>query len=203
MVGVFMEIYPIIYGTTNAGKLAEARGLAAQAGVRLIGLLEAERELNLAPAPYVLEDGCSYEVNAARKATSYAKWSGRACFADDSGIEINGLGGLPGVFTARFGLERIRGMLSGRDNLEARLFCCVTYAEPSGRSVSVTKSISGDVIFSFADVKPGEALPFSRIFIPEGEDRSLADLLSHKDTGTGRFLSHRGRAFSSLLRVLL
>lgn len=197
-----MESNPILYGTTNAGKLAEARGLAAQAGIGLMGLVEAERELNLAPAPDVLEDGCSYHVNAALKAMSYAKWSGRACFADDSGIEINDLKGLPGVFTARFGLERVRKMLGARDNLKAQLVCCVAYAEPSGRSVSVTKAISGSVVFSLADVRPREALPFSHIFIPEGEGRSLADLLSCSDAVTGVFLSHRGRALSSLLRAL-
>jgi XTP/dITP diphosphohydrolase len=197
-----MERHPSLYGTTKAGKLAEARGLAEQAGIGLIGLLEAKRLLNLDPVPDVIEEGRSYEVNAARKARSYAKWSGYGCFADDSGLEIACLRGLPGVFTARFGFERVRGMLSKVDNLEARLVCCVAYAEPSGRLVSVTKYLSGTVVFGLAEVKPTDALPFSHIFKPKGEYCSISDLLGQKDATTGMFLSHRGKAFSSLLNAL-
>jgi len=191
-----------LYGTTNAGKLAEIKTLAERFEIDLIGLSEAEKQGSLSDAPTVLESGISYEENAVIKAKAYASWSGRSCFADDSGLEIDCLEGLPGVFTARFGFERVRKMLNGKRNVEARLICCVAYAEPSGRSVAVTKSLVGNVELGLADVKAKETLPFSYVFIPKGQSLSLANLLTINNSATVPFLSHRGQAVVSLLRAL-
>lgn len=191
-----------LYGTTNAGKLAEIKTLAERFEIDLIGLGEAEKQGSLSHAPTVLESGISYEDNAVLKAKAYASWSGRSCFADDSGLEIDCLAGLPGVFTARFGFERVRKMLNGKRNAEARLVCCVAYAEPSGRSVAVTKSLAGNVVLGLADVKAKGTLPFSYVFIPKGQSLSLANLLAINNSATVPFLSHRGQAVLSLLRAL-
>ena len=202
LLGRSMRKEHFLYGTTNAGKLAEIKVLAERYEIDLIGLGEIEKQEGLSQAPAVLENGVSYEENAALKAKAYASWSGRSCFADDSGLEIDCLEGLPGVFTARFGFERVRKMLNGMRNVEARLICCVAYAEPSGRSVAVTKSLAGNVELGLADVKAKETLPFSYVFIPKGQSLSLANLLATNDSATVPFLSHRGQAVLSLLRAL-
>ena len=191
-----------LYGTTNAGTLAEIKALAERFEIDLIGLCEAEKQGSLSDAPTVLESGISYEDNAVIKAKAYASWSGRSCFADDSGLEIDCLDGLPGVFTARFGFERVTKMLNGKRHVEARLSCCVAYAEPSGRSVAVTKSLAGNIVLGLADVKAKETLPFSYVFIPKGQSLSLANLLAINKSATVPFLSHRGQAVLSLLRAL-
>jgi len=163
----------------------------------LLGLDELRDLIGRADIPHVAEVGGSYEYNAALKARAYAAWSGRRCFADDSGIEFECLGGLPGIYTARFGLERVVKMVGRLHDLEARLVCCVAYAEPSGRLVSVTRSISGVVNFSSSTFSAAGSLPYSHIFFPLGHSRSLANLIENRV-----LVSHRGDAFLCLLRAL-
>ena len=93
----------LLIATGNAGKLREFRALFA--GLR--GTDAGEWEL-VAPADAglegfeVVEDGETYEANAARKARSYANAAGLPALADDSGLEVDALGGAPGVFSARY-----------------------------------------------------------------------------------------------------
>ena len=93
----------LLIATGNAGKLREFRGLFAGLGGGDAG----EWEL-VAPAEVglegfeVVEDGETYEANAARKARSYANAVGLPALADDSGLEVDALGGAPGVFSARY-----------------------------------------------------------------------------------------------------
>jgi XTP/dITP diphosphohydrolase len=193
----FMLINEFVYGTTNAGKLLEVQNLAAGLGVKLLGLGDLVDQKRISRIPDAPEVYSSYQRNAALKAKIYANWSGRACFADDAGIEIECLGGLPGVYTARFGIARMLHMLGSSDNLRARLVCCVAYAEPLGRLVSVTSSIDGVVMLSLLPKSQGDSLPFSHLFFPHGKSISLANL-----TKRSEFVSHRGTAFIKLMRAL-
>ncbi len=90
----------LLFGTTNPGKLRELRRLVAALPVRVVGPEDLER-----PLPEVVEDGATFEENAAKKATAWARWSGLHTLADDSGLCVDALGGAPGVRSARWSEE--------------------------------------------------------------------------------------------------
>ncbi len=87
----------LLFGTTNPGKLRELRRLVAGLPLRVLGPEDLPRRL-----PEVVEDGATFEENAARKATAWARWSGLHTLADDSGLCVDALDGAPGVHSARW-----------------------------------------------------------------------------------------------------
>jgi XTP/dITP diphosphohydrolase len=185
----------LLFGTTNQGKLAEVRKVLAPSGIAIEGL-----ESLGSAAPHVVEGLPSYEGNAALKSRAYAAWSGRPCIADDTGIEIDELRGLPGVYSARFGLRRAAEILGCGRPSPARFVCCIAYSEPNGRTVCVHGELRGVIeVPSMAVVSQieGTPLPYSPVFTPAGEAKSLSDMHA-----SGSFLSHRGRAVLSLMKVL-
>lgn len=190
-------MHEIVFASTNRGKTKEVQRIAAGRGVVVSGLGDLVNAEALAPKPEVPETESTYEGNALRKARAYAQWLGRPCLVDDTGLEIAALGGLPGVFTANFGLVRVRDMLTPNLSHQARFVCCAVYAEPGGRSVSVTATLDGAISFPPGAEDDGSGVPFSAYFVPTGESRPLSELKEQE-----RFLSHRGRAITLLLRAL-
>ncbi len=91
------ERIAVLFGTSNPGKLRELRRMVAGLPVRVVGPEELPR-----PLPEVAEDGATFEENAAKKATAWARWSGLHTLADDSGLCVDTLGGAPGVHSARW-----------------------------------------------------------------------------------------------------
>lgn len=187
----------ILFATTNPGKLHEASAVAAAHGVVLYGLERITPE-RPAPPPAVSETEGTYEANAIRKARVYATWSGVPTIADDTGLEVPMLGDLPGVYTARFGVERVLHMMGDCRLCEAVFVCCLAYGEPQGRIVTVTKRLRGYVRNKRGARTPTGPLPLSEFFIPCGETRSLAELVS-----AGNYRSHRGLALGALFAALL
>jgi XTP/dITP diphosphohydrolase len=185
-----------IYGTTNRDKLAEVQALAERFGWLVRGMSSVDRALHGEP-PTVVEDSPCYEVNAVRKASAYASWAGEPCFADDTGIELDELGGYPGVYTARVGVRGLGSKLSCGRPYRAHFVCCVAYAEPRGRTVAVTARLSGSFVPNLDGRIPVTDLEFSPFFVPDGESLSLHQLLAQ-----GYSDSHRARALGSLLYVL-
>jgi len=118
--------------TGNQGKLREFR-MAADAAPVEIEFLAAYRQL-----PECVEDGATFEENAIKKARHYGPHAGGLLFADDSGLEVDALGGAPGVYSARYSgpgatdesnnrllLERMRGVT----NRAARFVCRIALVE--------------------------------------------------------------------------
>jgi XTP/dITP diphosphohydrolase len=95
----------LLVATTNAGKLAEIEGALKSLPVQALPLSA------LKNWPSVVEDGKTFEDNARKKARTLAAFSGRLTLADDSGLEVDALGGAPGVHSARY---------SGEDGNDAR-----------------------------------------------------------------------------------
>ena len=189
----------LLFGSSNKGKVAEVSKVAGALGVTIVGLDSCSGP-ELGAPPVVVEGLPTYEANAAHKALSYARWARRPCLGDDTGLELDVLGGLPGLYSHRFGLPRVAALLGLSAQTAARFVCCISYAEPSGRLVSVTRALEGRLrrpseseISELAD----DPLPYARLFTPVGETRPLRELLSRDG-----FLSHRGMALSGLLRVL-
>ena len=86
--------------TGNKGKLKEIRRLMAEVGIEVVGL---ESFPDLAP---IVEDGDTFAANARKKAETLARHCGQPALADDSGLEVDILGGLPGVHSARYAGEQ-------------------------------------------------------------------------------------------------
>ena len=122
-----ISIKSLVFASSNAGKCLEVKRYAAPLGIEVIGLADIASGIE-GPVPEVKEVGVCYEENAALKARVYAEWSGRACVADDTGIEIDALRGLPGLHTARWGIGRVAAELGVDFKGAAAFVCCMAYA---------------------------------------------------------------------------
>ncbi|MGB8010632.1 MAG: non-canonical purine NTP pyrophosphatase, partial [Terriglobales bacterium] len=90
----------ILLATSNAGKLRDFAGAAAPLGITIANIP------NFSSLPEVVEDGVTFEANARKKAESYSLGvPGELVLADDSGLEIDALGGAPGVHSARYAAD--------------------------------------------------------------------------------------------------
>ncbi len=92
-----MSDLSLLFGTTNPGKLRELRRMVAGLPLRVLGPGELA-----SPLPEVVEAGATFQENAAKKATAWARWSGLHTLADDSGLCVDALSGAPGVHSARW-----------------------------------------------------------------------------------------------------
>jgi len=130
------ENAPLLVGSKNPDKVLEIRRFLAGLPVRVT-------DLSAFDVPDVAEDGDTFEANAAAKARGFAAETGLLTVADDSGLEIDALGGAPGVYSARFAgeppddeannalvLERLAGVPD--DKRTARFRCVIALASPEG-----------------------------------------------------------------------
>ncbi|HPG26037.1 MAG TPA: RdgB/HAM1 family non-canonical purine NTP pyrophosphatase [Myxococcota bacterium] len=156
----------------------------------------------LAPVDFP-EEGGDYAENARTKALVAARATGLPCVADDSGLEVEALGGAPGPYSARYGgpglddrgrYEALLGAL--RDVApprRARFVCHAAVATPDGRTALAEGACRGEILES----AHGEGgFGYDPVFRPEGHQRSMAELSREEKDA----LSHRGRAFEALRR---
>jgi XTP/dITP diphosphohydrolase len=190
-----------VVATSNAGKVKEFATLLEPLGFTLRALT------GLAPVDFP-EEGDEYAANAIAKARAVSEGLGRAALADDSGLEVDALGGAPGPLSARYGgpgLDdegRVRHLLGALVDVPAERrgarFVCVAAAAVPGGPVLVWRGECPGRILS--DPRQGEGgFGYDPVFVPEGHERSMAELgAAQKDE-----ISHRGRAFRGLARLLL
>jgi XTP/dITP diphosphohydrolase len=137
-------------------------------------------DLELLPrAEFPPEDGLTFEDNARIKAR-YGRRVGPAdrwMLADDSGIEVEALGGAPGVQTARWAegrhVEKLLAALDGRDDRNARYVCELVAIAPGGNEVRGVGVLEGTIAFAPAG---DEGFGFDPVFVPRGETRTVAEL---------------------------
>ena len=91
-----LAVIELLVATTNSGKFAEVQAFLSRLPIRIRSLRD------LANPPTVVEDGATFEANALKKARSLAEYSGLLTLADDSGLEVDVLGGAPGIYSARY-----------------------------------------------------------------------------------------------------
>jgi XTP/dITP diphosphohydrolase len=127
----------LLLASANQGKLRELRTILDGLPVELVGLAEA----GLGEAPEVEETGETFLANALLKARAYAAWSGLAAVADDSGLEVDALGGAPGVRSARYAgqgagdranLDKLLAAMAGvpPERRTARFRCAAVLVDP-------------------------------------------------------------------------
>ncbi len=188
----------IIFASHNKGKIAEIREILTPYGIRVYSAAD----LNL---PDVEETGKTFEENAYIKALAAAKEKNIPCFADDSGLCVDAIGGRPGVYTARYapnrdfdkGMDRLLQELEDTNpqNRTAHFACVIVLAHPDGSY----KSFEGRVDGNIATQKSGCAgFGYDPIFIPTGFNRSFAEFNSDEKNK----ISHRGRALQKFIDYL-
>jgi XTP/dITP diphosphohydrolase len=192
----------IAIATHNAHKLKELARICADWPVAWARV----GDLDPSAFPDVEETGDTYLENALLKAGAVAAASGLPAVADDSGIEVDALGGKPGPRSARFAgetatdeenLAALMRALKGIPGAgrSARYRCVAALAYPDGRTLHAEGVCEG----TLETKRRGEGgFGYDPIFVPEGWDETMAELSpEQKDR-----ISHRGRAFRALRNVL-
>jgi XTP/dITP diphosphohydrolase len=189
----------LLIATNNPGKVLEIKDLLA--GLDLTLLTPADLGFNLD----VPENGLTYAENAARKAVAFAQASGLPSLADDSGLEVDALGGKPGLHSNRFGPQpatdatRRRYLLEQLQNKprpwRARFCATVAIAVP-GREVKI---VAGECEGEIIPEERGEnGFGYDPIFLFPDLGRTMAELgLEEKNR-----LSHRARAVLNCIPIL-
>jgi XTP/dITP diphosphohydrolase len=201
---------PVVIATHNAGKLREMRELLAPYGVEA----QSAAELGLAEPE---ETGKTFAANARIKAEAAARVTGRAAFADDSGLVVAALGGEPGIHSARWAgpekdfrgaMNRIQTLLIARgarepDERRAHFIAALCLAWPDGHTEAFEGRVDGVVVWP-----PRGFLGFGYdpLFRPDGYDRTFGEMTAEEKHGLpprGQGLSHRARAFIALAAACL
>jgi XTP/dITP diphosphohydrolase len=188
----------LLLASANQGKLRELRTILAGLPVELVGLAEA----GLGEPPEVAETGDTFLENALLKGRAYAAWSGLAAVADDSGLEVDALGGAPGVRSARYAgegagdranLDKLLAALAGvpPERRTARFRCAAVLVDPAAGEWHAEAAWEGRLL----DAPRGTGgFGYDPVFLPDGWDRTSAEV----DQATKDAASHRGQAFRAL-----
>jgi XTP/dITP diphosphohydrolase len=174
----------------NPGKLRELRALFPDWEIELLDVDD-----------YPPEDGDSYYANARAKA-AFGRSTGDAAawmLGEDSGIEVDGLGGRPGIESARFGganpIGTMLDALRGVEDRRARYVAELVALSPEGEEVRGTGILEGTIV---DEPRGSEGFGYDPIFVPDGEERTVAEL----GNGWKRENSHRARAARALREQL-
>lgn len=192
----------LLLGTRNVGKVREIESILGDVPWRIRSLEEFE-DIEV-PA----ETGDTYADNAIIKAQFYARATGLCALADDSGLEVEALGGAPGVYSARYAgagasdadrrqllLSELAAMPASQRN--ARFVCVVAIALPEGAVLNKSEgTCNGKIIF---EPRGTGGFGYDPLFVPDGFDKTFAEL---PDTIKNE-LSHRARALLKTRDFLL
>jgi XTP/dITP diphosphohydrolase len=188
----------LLLASANQGKLRELRTILDGLGVELVGLDEA----GLGEPPEVEETGETFLENALLKGRAYGAWSGLAAVADDSGLEVDALGGAPGVRSARYAgpgagdqanLDTLLAALEGvpPERRTARFRCAAVLVDPDVGEWHAEAAWEGRVL----DAPRGSGgFGYDPVFLPDGWELTSAEV----DQATKDAASHRGKAFRAL-----
>ncbi len=190
----------IIFATSNQNKMREIREILAGLHLNILSMKEAGIEAD------IVEDGKSFEENAQIKAETIRNISGEIVLADDSGLEIDYLGGEPGIYSARYMgedtsyhvkngslIERLNGVPD--EERTARFVCAVAAAFPDRETQVVRGTIEGRIGYEEA----GEnGFGYDPIFYVPEYGCTTAELDPEKKNE----ISHRGKALRMILPIL-
>ncbi len=192
----------VVIASRNAHKIDEMRRILAEAGldIELVGLAE------YPDMPEVEETGATFAANALLKAREIAAFTGLPAVADDSGLCVDALNGMPGILSARWAgqhgddaanlrlvLAQIAHVPANRRG--ASFHCAAAIALPDGTERVVEGVLEGELV----DAPRGSnGFGYDPIFVPLGDSRTTAEMsAAEKDS-----ISHRGRALAALAPVL-
>lgn len=192
----------LIFATNNQHKLQELRQIAA-GKLDIVGLAE------MGCHDEIPETGLTLKDNALQKARYVYNKFGCACFADDTGLEVDALGGAPGVYSARWAamelglhspdsdrnVELMLERMAGQPQRTARFRTAIAFIDEEGKEYVVEGVVEGTI----ATERHGhEGFGYDPIFIPAGWHKTFAEASPEEKNA----VSHRGRATRALAELL-
>jgi XTP/dITP diphosphohydrolase len=188
----------LLLASGNPGKLRELRAILRGMPVELVGLADA----GAGEPPEVAETGDTFLDNALEKARAYAAWSGMAAVADDSGLEVDALGGAPGVRSARYAgqgasdqanLDKLLAELDGvpPERRTARFRCAAVLVDRDLGEWHADGVWEGRLLRA---PRGSGGFGYDPVFVPDGWEVTSAEV----DPATKDAASHRGQAFRAL-----
>jgi len=195
----------ILIATTNAGKLRDFAGIASPHGI------EIESLPNFSSIPTAVEDGLTFEANARKKAEYYSSYAaGEIVLADDSGLEVETLGGAPGVHSARYAADQPHLVGNNTDDQanNARLirelrkipaekrtarFVCVIAAARDGQTLNVFRGQAEGVLLG--SPRGSNGFGYDPLFYFPSIQKTFAELTPEEKAN----YSHRGAALRQFL----
>ena len=191
-----MELPRIVFATRNPGKVREIAQLLA-GHFEVVGLNE------IGCREDIPETAPTIQGNAIQKAEYVKAHYGVECFADDTGLEVDALGGAPGVDTAFYAgpakdadanMAKLLGALEGRSERGAQFRTVIALTSPAG-----TRTFEGICRGKIANNRSGaEGFGYDPVFEPEGVGRTFAEM----DAASKNAISHRGKAVRAMVEEL-
>ena len=189
----------VIIATKNPGKVKEFKEILEPYGFQPVSMTEAGFDEE------IVEDGETFEENAHKKARAIYELCGCPVIADDSGLQVDFLGGAPGIYSARYAgedatdkerCEKILSELEGVDESmrSARFVCALYCIIDEEREYSVTGTLEG---FIGTEMRGENGFGYDPIFMVD-EERSLAEMSAEEKNG----ISHRAAALKTLTDIL-
>lgn len=187
----------VVLATRNKGKIREIERLFAPLGWEIVSLDDFPQ------APEVVEDGETFAANAIKKAVTISQATGLPAVADDSGLEVDALGGRPGVFSARYAGEHASDEENWRKLLvelqdtpmekrTARFCCVLAYVEPGKEPITARGTCEGVILREPAGTNGFGYDPV--FFLPE-----LMCTMAQLEPERKNKISHRAKAMENLL----
>lgn len=193
----------LLIATTNQGKFAEVQSYLSKLPLKILSLK------SLASYPEVIEDGATFEANAVKKARTLADFSGLLTLADDSGLEVDALGGAPGIFSARYAgpecddeknnlklLDELRAV--PEDKRTARFVCALALCAPKDRDSrdwTTRSSCEGRIAFG---PKGSHGFGYDPLFFFPPFGKTFGEI----ERELKATVSHRGKALQKLAEAL-
>jgi XTP/dITP diphosphohydrolase len=187
----------VVLATRNAHKVAEVARILTPYAVTLVSLDDVEQ-----PVPEVAETGATFAENALLKARAVAEATGLLAIADDSGLVVDALNGMPGILSARWAgshgddranLELVLAQIADvpDDRRGAAFVCAAAAMTPAGEELVVEGRVGGSLLRA---PRGSGGFGYDPIFVPAGETRTTAEMTPQEKDA----LSHRGEAFRAL-----
>ena len=189
-----MQDKTLVLATGNQGKVSEFRDLLSGFEIEIKSLK------NFGPIPEVLEDGKTFEENAYKKAHFTAKTLGFPALADDSGLVVEALGGVPGVYSARYAGEnatdednnlKLLGAMEGVSDRKAAFECVLAIAVPRGPALIYEGRCDGEIA---EEMKGENGFGYDQLFYYPPHNKTFAQLTRQEKNR----VSHRGKAMEEL-----
>ncbi len=186
----------IVLATKNPNKLREFRQMLEAPDIRIVSLE------NFPDSPSVIEDGETFAQNALKKARTIARHTGRLAIADDSGLEVDHLCGMPGIYSARFAGERSdddannRKLLKGLEGVPpekrgAGFKCVIAAVAPGGEKMTVEGICRGSILTA---PRGTNGFGYDPLFFEPEHQLTFAEMSAEQKNS----VSHRFRAIQKL-----
>ena len=185
---------PLVLATRNEGKISEFKDLIASFGIEIKSLKD------FGPIPLVEEDGATFEDNAYKKASFTAKVLGLPALADDSGLMVEALGGMPGVRSARYAGEgatdrennhKLLEVMKDVEEREASFMCIIAIAVPAGPALIYEGRCDGQIT---REPMGENGFGYDPLFYFPPLKKTFAQMKSEEKN----HVSHRGKAMAEL-----